>query len=235
MQNTENISVLVAFAAGLLAFLSPCVLPLIPSYISYLTGISFRELEGGALSGQRKKEITLLTIIHALSFIFGFSIIFVLLGTTATFLGTLLLNHQAILRKVSGAMIIFFALFIMGFIKVPFLQKEARLSYRRGGVSALGSMLIGAAFGVAWTPCVGPILGSILIYASSTASMKTGVKLLTAFSFGLGLPFFISALAVNSFLAYTKKIQQYIRWIELATGSVLIIFGIILLSGRSLM
>ena len=182
-----------AFIAGIITFLSPCVLPLIPAYISYLTGISFHEFSGEITKPERRK-IKLLTTFHSLGFILGFSVIFVALGISVTFLGKFLFQYQLLLKRIGGALIIFFALVMMRVIKVPFLAKEKKLTYRKEGVSILGSMLVGATFAVAWTPCVGPILGSILIYASSTASMEMGIKLLIAFSLGLGLPFFLSAL-----------------------------------------
>ena len=226
----ENVSFIVAFTAGVLTFLSPCVLPLIPSYISYLTGVSFRDFSG-ELEKERRKRIRLLTILHSLGFILGFSIVFVLLGASITYLGRLLLAYQPLLRKAGGVLIIFLGLVIMGVIKIPILQREKKFSYKKERVSIFGSVLVGATFAAAWTPCVGPILGSVLIYASSTASVKTGIKLLTAFSLGLGLPFFISALIINSLLAYVKKIEKYIRWVGVTAGIVLIIFGISLLRG----
>ena len=227
----ENVSLIMAFVAGVLTFLSPCVLPLIPSYISYLTGVSFRELSEEA-ARERKRKIRLVTAFHALSFIAGFTVVFVLLGTGVTLLGNILFQYQPFLKKVGGILIIFFGLVIMRVIKVPFLQSEKKFSYSKEGVSLLGSMLVGATFAIAWTPCVGPILGSILVYASSAESMKTGTTLLLAFSLGLGLPFFLSAFAVNLLLAYIKKIGTYMRWIEIAAGCILIIFGVLLLTGK---
>ena len=227
----ENVSFIMAFIAGVVTFLSPCVLPLIPAYISYLTGVSFRELSGEITKLERRK-IKLLTITHSLGFILGFSIVFVLLGASVTLLGGLFFQHQVLIKRIGGALIIVFALVIMGVIKVPILAKEKKLSYKKEGVSVLGSILVGATFAAAWTPCIGPILGSILIYASSTASIKTGIKLLIAFSLGLGFTFFLSALIINSFLAYMKKIEKYLRWVTVAAGVILIIFGIFLLTGR---
>jgi len=230
IEDAGSISFIAAFAAGFLAFLSPCVLPLIPAYVSYLTGISFREISGESAK-ERKRAVTKLTVLHSLAFVLGFTIVFVLLGASVTVLGKFLLLNQAFLKKAGAILIIFFGLAVTGVIKVPFLAKEKKFSYRKKSVSILGSVLVGAAFAAAWTPCVGPILGSILIYASSTASVKTGMKLLMVFSLGLGLPFFLSSLAINSFLAYIKKIERVIRWITVAAGIFLIIFGIFLLTG----
>ena len=226
----ENVSLAMAFAAGVLAFLSPCVLPLIPAYISYLTGVSFQETTEG-LTKEKKRKIKVKTIFHSLGFILGFTIVFVLLGAGFTFLGQMLREYQPILKRIGGAFVIFFALVVMGVIKIPFLQKEKKLSYRKEGVSIFGSMLVGAIFAAAWTPCVGPILGSILVYASSAADMKAGIALLVAFSLGLGVPFFLSALAINSFLTCLKKAEKFIRFVKIAAGIVLAAFGVLLLKG----
>lgn len=231
MNADSNISYVVSFMAGSLLFFSPCILPLIPSYLSYLTGISFKELSGD-LSSERKREIRILTILHSLSFILGFSLIFVTLGMTVTFLGRFLLEYQLLLKKIGATLIIFFGLLIAGIFKIGFLQKEKRITYRKKGTGFLGSFLVGAIFAFAWTPCVGPILGSILVYASSTASTKLGFKLLSIFSLGLALPFFASSLLLNSFLLYFNKIKGLLKWINLIAGTVLVIFGLLILFGR---
>ena len=211
-------------------FLSPCVLPLVPVYISYLTGISFSDTSQ-VDSEERKRQIKKITLIHSTSFIIGFSIVFVALGASITYIGSFFLEYQPIIKRIGGALIIVFAFLIMGVIKVPFLQKEAKLRYRKEGISALGSLLVGATFAAAWTPCVGPILGSILVYASSTASIKTGITLLFVFSLGLGLPFLLSALLINSFLSYMDKIKKYIKYMNIVAGLILATFGTYLLIG----
>ena len=226
----ENTSLIVAFSAGLLAFLSPCVLPLIPSYLSYLTGVSFKELSG-EITSEKRKKIKLLTALHAIFFILGFSIVFILLGTTATFLGRALLEHQDLIKRIGGVLIIFFGLTISGIINIPGFQRSKKFSYKKEGISFVGSLLVGATFAAAWTPCIGPILGSILVYASSTADMQKGVILLSVFSLGLAVPFFISALAINTFLIYVKKLEKILRWVNFSAGIILIIFGILLLAG----
>ncbi len=226
----ENVSLAMAFGAGVFAFLSPCVLPLIPAYISYLTGVSFQEITEG-LTEEKKRKIKIKTIFHSLGFILGFTTVFVLLGAGFPLLGQILLEYQPLLKRIGGAFVIFFALLVMGVIKIPLLQKEKKFSYRKEGVSIFGSMLVGAIFAAAWTPCVGPILGSILVYASSAADMKAGITLLVAFSLGLGVPFFLSALAINSFLACLKKAEKFIRFVKIAAGIVLAAFGVLLLKG----
>ena len=226
----ENVSFIVAFFAGMALFFSPCVLPLIPVYISYLTGISFQNVSG-ELNAEEKRRIRFVTVLHSLAFIAGFTIVFVLLGASVTLLGRFLAGHQGLIKRIGGALIIFFALVITGVIKVPFLAKEKKISYRKQGISIFGSALVGAAFAAAWTPCVGPILGSILVYASSTASIQRGIALLGIFSLGLGLPFFLSALAINSLLSFIKKIGRYMRIITIVFGVLLAIFGAVLLMG----
>jgi len=226
----ENVSFAMAFVAGFLIFLSPCVLPLIPAYISYLAGISFQEIAGEPTK-EKRKRLALKTALHSGGFVLGFTIVFVLLGASITFLGKLLFQNQMVLKRVGGVLIIFFSLVIMDVIKIPFLAREKKFSYKKGGVSFLGSVLVGATFAAAWTPCVGPILGSVLIYASSSATIKQGIILLIAFSLGLGVPFFLSGLAVNSALSYIKKVEKHMKWVKLAAGAVLMIFGIMLLKG----
>jgi len=230
MENPENISFVMAFLAGVLTFFSPCILPLIPSYISYLTGVTFKELSDKS-KDDRQKKVREKTVIHSLSFIIGFTIIFVILGTTATFLGKALYQVLPLLKKIGGIFIIFFSLVIMGVIKIPFLQKQKKLEYHKKSVSTFGSIIVGMTFALAWTPCVGPILGSILIYASSQKSLVMGIKLLIAYSMGLAVPFFLSALLINSFISYVKKIERHMRKIEITAGVILLIFGIFLLKG----
>ena len=231
MNGAENISFLVAFAAGIASFLSPCILPLIPSYLSYLTGLSFKELSDES-SKDVKKEIALKTFLHSLFFVGGFTAVFVLLGATATLIGQFFLEYQGALKKLSGLLIIFFGLAIAGIIKIPFLQKEKKFSYTKKSITFLGSFFVGCAFAAAWTPCVGPILGSILVYASGSVELKKGIALLFAFSLGLGVPFILSALALNTFLAYFKKIESKLRIISMVAGLVLVVFGVLLLIGR---
>ena len=231
MNGTENISFLIAFTAGAASFFSPCIFPLVPSYLSYLTGLSFGELSRAELSSA-KKEIAVKTLLHSLFFVAGFTAIFILLGATATLLGRVLIEHQGLLKKISGVFIIFFGLVIARVIKVPFLGKEKRFSYAKKSISFLISFFVGCAFAAAWTPCVGPILGSVLVYASSSAELKKGAMLLLAYSLGLGVPFVLSALMLNSFLAYIKKIEKYLHLISIMAGIVLVIFGITLLIGR---
>jgi len=232
MNEPNNISYAVAFGAGFLMFLSPCILPLIPTYISYLTGISFKDMQSDTITPQERNRIRTATMIHSLMFIIGFSVIFVLLGTSVSYLGKVLFDFQVYLKKIGALLIIFFGLMIMGVLKIGFLEKEKKIEYRKKGITYLGSLLVGATFAIGWTPCVGPLLGSILVYASSTASMMQGMKLLTVFSLGLAVPFFLSAVLINSFILVFNKIKGILKWINLVGGLILIGFGIYNLIGR---
>lgn len=221
---SENISLVVAFFAGLLTFLSPCLLPVIPSFLAYITGISFADLSDASKQSALRSKV----IIHTLLFICGFSLVFMLLGLTATFIGRLLFEYQKAIRIAGGLLVIFFGLYLTGIFNFDFLAKERRLKLTAKGATYLGSFLIGVTFAAAWTPCAGPILGSILVLAGTKADMARGSGLLAAYSLGIAVPFFITALLVNSFIEYFKKFQKAIRGINIAGGIFLIIVGILI-------
>ena len=222
----NQVSLLAAFLAGVVSFISPCVLPLVPSYVTFITGVSFDELTAGN-AGARVRR---LTIIHSLAFILGFSLVFIALGATATVAGQFLRQHQDSLRRVGGAMIILFGIYLTGIIPIPALSRERKKQLTTKPLGILGSVLVGVTFAAGWTPCIGPILASILIYASTAKTVTTGVVLLSVYSLGLGLPFFLSSLALNSFLAASRRIRSRLRTIEVASGVVLILFGILLVT-----
>jgi len=224
MQATGNISYMIAFSAGFLSFISPCVLPLVPSYVSYITGLSLDELT----SAEGKARARSIAVKNSIVFILGFSTIFIFFGASATFMGQFFLSNQAIIRQAGGILIIFFGLYIMGLFKLSFMARDTRFHFKNKPAGYLGSYLIGLAFGAGWTPCVGPILGSILLYASTTGSVMTGVKLLAVYSLGLGLPLFLSALGVQSFLFYFKKTTKYMGWISGASGAFLVGVGMLI-------
>ena len=217
-----------AFLAGLLSFLSPCVLPLLPSYVSFITGISFEQLT----SEKDRKRIRFLTITNSFAFVAGFSAVFISLGASSSFFGQLLYRYQEWIRIVGGILVIIFGLFISGIIKLDLFLKEKRLHLHGKPAGYLGSFLVGMTFAAAWSPCIGPILGTILLYAASEGSTSYGLKLLSVYSLGLGLPFFLSSLALNTFLSYSKVLYRFMRVIMLSSGLLLIIFGIMLLSNK---
>ncbi len=224
----KDVSFPLAFLAGVLSFLSPCVLPLVPSYVSFITGISFEDLR----EGEDKKKIRHLTITHSLAFICGFSLIFIALGASSSAVGQFLFNYQDWIRIVGGVLVIFFGLFVSGIIKLDFLTRERKFHVSGKPAGYIGSFFVGMTFAAAWTPCIGPILGTILLYASSHGSAAYGFKLLSVYSLGLALPFFLSSLMFNTFLSYSAKIRKYMRVVMLSSGALLIVFGVLLLTNN---
>jgi len=217
-------SLMAAFLAGLLSFVSPCVLPLVPSYVTYITGLSL-----GQLTNVGERHLTRKTIIlNALLFIAGFSGVFIAFGASASLLGQLLSDYQDLVRKVGGVLIVVFGLYLMGIGKLTILMRERRFHFQSRPAGYAGSVLIGAAFAAGWTPCVGPVLGTVLMYTSTTETMMDGVTLLSYYSMGLGLPLFAVALAVDRFLVYFKQARAYLGMISTGSGMILVVFGIML-------
>jgi cytochrome c-type biogenesis protein len=219
-----QVSFFIAFTAGFLSFITPCVLPLVPSYLSFITGLSFEELTGE----QDQRRVRLKAMGHSLAFIAGFSVVFISFGASATLIGQFFLNYQTVIRKLGGILIVLFGLYILGAIKIKALLSERRWHPENKPAGHLGSFLIGIGFAAGWTPCVGPILGTILLYASTTQSVVKGMGLLTFYSLGLGLPLFLTSLGVNSFLTYFKQVRGYLRMITMASGVFLIAVGVMI-------
>lgn len=224
----KDVSFPLAFLAGLLSFMSPCVLPLIPSYVSFITGVSFEDLT----EGTDRRKIRNLTITNSLSFIAGFSFIFVALGASSSAVGRFLFQYQDWIRIIGGVLVIFFGLFVSGVIRLDFLTRERKLHLSGKPAGYFGSFLVGMTFAAAWTPCIGPILGTILLYASTQGSAVYGFQLLAVYSLGLGIPFFLSSLMFNSFLAYSGRIRKHMRIIMAVSGLLLIVFGVLLLTNN---
>lgn len=222
--NGTGIGFFSAFLAGLLSFLSPCVLPLIPSYITYITGMSFSDLDSETPTAAVRKQ----TILHSAAFIGGFTIVFILLGASATAIGGLLQEHMGLIRKIGGVLIVLFGLHVTGIFNINVLLGERRLNIRSKPAGLLGSVLVGIAFAAGWTPCIGPILASILMVAATEDTVARGILLLLAYSLGLGVPFFISALALHRFLQFFNRYKKYIKLFEVGTGVFLIIIGIMI-------
>lgn len=217
-----DISYAGAFIAGLLSFLSPCVLPLIPSYITYITGLSFAELQDEHPTHAVRQQ----TIIHSLLFIAGFTLIFVLLGASATFIGGFLQSKMDLFRKIGGVLIVLFGIHITGLIPIGILLGEKRINIQRKPAGYIGSMLVGIAFAAGWTPCIGPILASILMVAAAEDTVVKGIVLLLIYSMGLAIPFLLSSLALHQFIVLFNRFKKYIRMFEIITGLFLIIVGI---------
>ncbi|MBN2705952.1 MAG: sulfite exporter TauE/SafE family protein [Deltaproteobacteria bacterium] len=221
--SSSQISLLIAFTAGVFSFISPCVLPLIPSYLTYITGISFDDLVDSRSPAIRRR-----TLLHSLFFILGFTLVFVALGASATLVGGFFQANQALIRKIGGVIVILLGIHITGLFKLKLLEREKRFEFNDKPLGYLGSVLVGVAFAAGWTPCIGPILASILLYAGTAENVSGGVFLLVAYSLGLGLPFLVSALAFNTFIAYFSRFNRYLRVISIVSGIFLIIVGLLL-------
>ena len=222
----KDISIVLAFSAGLLSFLSPCVLPLIPAYVSYLTGSAIKDLSKG--------KAKLYTLYKAIGFTVGFSIVFIVMGLSITTLGKYFDKYQYYIRIASGILVIVFGLHISGLIKVKYFYYEKRLTEPKKLGSGASSILIGMAFATGWTPCIGPILASILIYAGSMSTIYKGVLLLVAYSIGLALPFIFTAIAIESFSKYFMRISRYMPLISAISGILVIGVGLIILFDKFL-
>ena len=215
-----SVGIALAFTAGLLSFLSPCVLPLIPSYVTFITGLSLEDV------GHARRT----ALVHSLLFILGFTIIFVALGATATALGQLLGYQRAWISRIGGVLIIVFGLYMLGVFNVSVFSRERRVHIADKPVGYLGTLLVGIAFGAGWTPCIGPILGSILTYAASAADLSRGLWLLLAYSLGLAVPFLVSAVAVERFLDFFTRMKRQMVWVTRASGVLMIAVGILMVT-----
>lgn len=216
----------VAIGAGLLSFLSPCVLPLIPSYLAFVGGLSLEELQGSVATPKNRRHL----LLHAGTFILGFSFVFISLGASATALGQLLFDYQLLIRKAGGVLVIFFGLHIAGWLTVPFLMRERHIELKGGSTGYLGAFLVGVTFAAGWIPCVGPILGSILVMAGTAQRVGQGILLLAAYSLGLAVPFLLSALLFSRFLTFCNRFKSLLPWVSRVSGLFLILVGILLLT-----
>jgi len=219
----DSVGLLVALMAGVLSFLSPCVLPLVPSYLSFVTGMSLEDLQEGV---DRKA-----TFIHSLLFVLGFSIIFIALGASASFLGSFLRYYEGWIARVGGAVIIVLGLHLTGVLRIAPLLREKRVHVNDKPAGYLGTIGVGAAFGAGWTPCIGPVLGAILTLASTQDTVWAGVSLLSVYSLGLAIPFLISALALDVFLTAFSRFRRFLPVVEKGAGVMLIILGLLLVTG----
>ena len=218
-----NTTLSIAFLAGLVSFLSPCVLPLIPGYISYISGTSLNKIT------DKKRN---LIVVKTIFFTLGFSFVFIALGSTASLIGKFFLINSNIFRIVAGVIIIFFSLQIMGIINFKFMNKDIRIFTDKYSNSLAFPLLVGAAFGFGWTPCIGPILGSILALASIEENINKSILLLSFYSLGLAIPFIISGVLIDKFLFFSKNFRKYISTIVKGGGAILLLTGIAILTGQ---
>jgi cytochrome c-type biogenesis protein len=234
----ENVTLFAAFGAGLLSFISPCVLPLIPGYLSYISGLSLDEMRGTpgaagtAVAVASPPAARRRVIVASLSFILGFSIVFVALGAAASAIGQFLLERLPLLNRIAGAIIIIFGLHTMGVLRIEWLYQEKRVQTQRKPAGVLGTMLVGIAFAFGWTPCIGPILAGIMAVAGSKESVGEGVQLLAVYSMGLGVPFFASAVAIDRFFGAMNRIRRHYHTIELVSGALLVAIGILIFTNQ---
>jgi cytochrome c-type biogenesis protein len=218
----QSVGVAVAFSAGLFSFLSPCVLPLFPSYLSFITGMSVSDLTAELAPAARRR-----VLLHSLVFIAGFSLVFVALGATFSAAGQVLVSYRSWIQRVGGVLIVLFGLYIAGVFRLGFFGRTVQWQIREKPAGYLGTLLVGVTFAVGWTPCVGPILGAILSLAGTAETVQRGVGLLVAYSAGLGVPFLLSALALGSFLRFFKRYRPFIPIVERAAGALLVIVGVL--------
>ena len=219
----SSVSFGVAVIAGVLSFLSPCVLPLVPSYLGFITGVSLDELS----EGHRRRT----ALVHALLFVSGFSLVFLLLGASASWLGQLMFRYQDWIARIGGIVIIVLALHLLGVLRIGTLLRERRVHLANRPAGYLGAVGIGVAFAAGWTPCIGPVLGAVLTYASTRATMTEGVLLLGAYSLGLAIPFIAAALATGAFLQASRRVRRWIPAFEKASGAILLVAGVLLATG----
>jgi cytochrome c-type biogenesis protein len=220
------LGLVVAFMAGLLSFLSPCVLPLVPSYATFITGMSIDDL-AAAESARTRRSI----LVHGSLFVLGFSLVFLALGASATFLGSLLREYSDWVGRVGGVLLVVFGLYLAGLLRLPGAGREWRVHLSDKPVGYLGTLVVGIAFGAGWTPCIGPVLGGILTLAATSGSVGHGVGLLAVYSLGLAIPFMLAALLLERFLRGFQRFRRYLPWVSRASGALLILVGILLITG----
>ncbi len=222
-----SVSYPLAFAAGVVSFLSPCVLPVVPGYLTFVSGMTIDELRGGDARAARRRAV-----LHALLFGLGFGLVFMTLGAAATAAGQALAQWLPTITRIGGLVVIAFGLYLLGALRLPWLMRERRVHLASRPSGLLGSVAVGVAFGAGWTPCIGPVLATILLYAGLEATVVEGTLLLGAYGLGLAVPFVGAAVGFNWFLAGSKRIQRWLPWVERGAGVVLLALGLLMVSGH---
>jgi cytochrome c-type biogenesis protein len=222
-----GVSIAAAFTAGLVSFLSPCVLPLVPGYISLVSGASVDELKDS-----ENPRVLGKVLLHSLLFIAGFSVVFISLGASASWLGQVLMSRMSLLYRIAGIVIIIFGLHLTGLLKINLLYKDKRFHNAGKPATALGAFLIGLAFAFGWTPCIGPILAAILSLAASQDTIRAGVMLLMLYSLGLAVPFLLTSLGINKFLKFYNRFRVHLHQVEVFSGAVLIVLGVMIFTNQ---
>ena len=222
-----QISFPLALAAGFVSFLSPCVLPVVPSYVAFVSGLTLADLSEDAVPRARR-----MAMLHSVLFVIGFSLVFMTMGTAATATGAVIARALPWINRAGGVVMILFGLYLTGLLRVPALARDLRIPLESRPTGALGALVVGVAFGAGWTPCIGPILGSILLYAGIESTMLQGTLLLGTYSLGLGIPFVAAAGGLNWFLAGSTMARAWIAPIQRAAGTVLVVIGLLMVTGR---
>ena len=223
----QSLGLFVAFSAGLLSFLSPCVLPLVPSYATFITGMSLDELQSADRARTRRT-----VLVHGILFVLGFTAVFLALGASATFLGALLRYASRWVSAAGGVLLILFGLYLIGLLRLPGAGREWRMHLAEKPVGYLGTFLVGVTFGAGWTPCIGPVLGGILTLAATSGTMGQGMGLLAVYSAGLAIPFLLSTLLIERFLGAFGRMRRWLPWINRISGAMLVILGLLMLTGE---
>jgi cytochrome c-type biogenesis protein len=223
----DNVSFLTAFVAGLVSFLSPCVLPLVPGYISIISGSSLDQLKANAKDSSLFRTV----LLNSIMFIVGFSITFIMLGASASWIGQILLSRMKLLGQLAGLILIVFGIHLTGLFKINFLYKDKRFHNIDKPRGLVGALVLGLAFAFGWTPCIGPILAGILAIASTKQTVTEGMFLLSVYSAGLGIPFLLTSLALNKFLTFYGRFKRHIHAVEVASGALVIAVGVLILTG----
>lgn len=218
---SASIGIGLSFTAGVLSFLSPCVLPLIPSYVSFITGVSLEDV----------KHSRRIALVHSLLFITGFTLIFLALGATATVLGRLLFQYRDWVGRIGGALVIVLGLYLLGVFNIGAFARERRVHIANKPLGYLGTVLVGMAFAAGWTPCIGPILGGVLTYTASSADLNRGLLLLFAYSLGLAVPFLLAALMIDRFMALFQRFKGALAWMSRISGALLLVIGVLMITG----
>jgi len=222
----ENVNIVTAFVFGIISFISPCVLPIVPGYISFISGVSLEEMQ----RIEERKKVFKKILLNSLLFIFGFSVVFIALGASATAVGKFLTEKLDIISKIAGVIITIFGLHMMGVFRIPFLNYEKRFHTQTKPLGLFGSFVVGLAFAFGWTPCIGPVLAAILAIAAQQETVYQGIVLLSSYSLGLGIPFFLTSVSINAFFGVFNKIKKHFRLIEIVGGILLVIVGVLIMT-----
>jgi cytochrome c-type biogenesis protein len=225
----EDVSYFAALLAGVLSFVSPCVLPLVPGYLSFISGVS---LDAAHAGGELPEGTTRRVFLASLAFVLGFTVVFVTLGASASTIGAFVNDKIKILTRIAGVAVILFGLHTMGLLKINALYRQAQIDVKRKPAGPFGAFVVGLAFAFGWTPCIGPILGSILALAAREGTVAHGATLLSVYSLGLGVPFLATSLAITRFFAAFKRVRKYYRWIEIVAGLLMVAIGVLIVADR---